>query len=201
MATGVIRGAGLVLVVAAASASMPAAAQSPAVPVGFAGYAGGGIAVAPVYEGAPRMSVQFAPMADATWNDQIFLNDENGLGLWALKAGGFRMGPSVYYSEGRNNNGRVHGLGKISAAPVLKIAGAYRTDVGEFTVDAGRTVGGDNGFVVNADYNARFALSDALTIEGNVGATWANRRYLRAYFGVNQDQALGSGLPVTTAHA
>ena len=185
---------------------LPVAAQSPEADAGdkkagFVGYVGAGIAVAPVYEGSRRMSVQFAPMADATWNDRIFLNDDNGLGVWAVKADGFRIGPSVYYSEGRNNNGRAHGLGKIHTAPVLKLAASYRTDFGEFTLDAGRTLGGDNGLVVNLGYEFRVALSDSLTFEGGVGTTWSNRRYMEAYFGVNQNQAQGSGLPVTTVRA
>ncbi len=168
---------------------------------GFSGYVGAGVEFAPVFEGSQRMSLQFAPMADATWKDRVFLNDDNGLGVWAFKAGGFRIGPSIYYSEGRNNNGRAHGLGRIDLAPVFKIAAAYRTDLGEFTIDAGRTAGGDNGVVVNFDYGVRFTLTRSLTIEGGVGVTWANGRYMRAYFGINENQSIATGQPVTTVRA
>lgn len=165
------------------------------------GYVGGGLALAPIFEGSRRMSLQVVPMADLTWKDRVFLNNDNGLGVWALRANGFRLGPSIDYSEGRNNNGPAHGLGKIAIAPVAKLAAAYRTDFGEFTADAGRTLGGDNGLTVNLGYALRIALADKLAIEGSVGTTWANRRYMQAYFGVNQNQATGSGLPVTTARA
>jgi MipA family protein len=151
---------------------------------------GVGAQVTPRYPGADKMQVgPFLNVDVARGNTPfIFEAPDETAALTLYNRDGLGLGPSANLQNSRRNRdvgvpiGRVNftveagGFVQYQLAPGLRVRADLR-----------RGLGGHDGFVgeVSADV---FSIGPRLTL--------SNRRYQRAYFGVDPAQAIATGLPV-----
>ncbi|MDW5502042.1 MipA/OmpV family protein [Pseudomonas lundensis] len=168
----------------------------------------GGMAVAPLYQGASTYSA--VPLYDiqagyegSTWGD---FNIGLGGASWQLPLSGpFGMALLAGYDGGRDeevktlsgSNKRLKGMGDLDGAFEAGIELSYKLDPfrayvrGMQATKARRYGGEDLGHTGYVDLGvaALYPLTDALSLSADLSTTWANSGYQRGYFGVTQQQA------------
>jgi MipA family protein len=164
---------------------------------------GPGAVVVPEYEGGRDLRVLPVPAIDVSWRNRIFLNNNDGLGVYAVNNDHFSAGVGLTYGIGRSegNGRRLRGLGEIKDAPRPRaFARAY---LGPVFVGASvaRDIGGSDGLLGDVSFGASIAASNTIGFTASVSATYADRKHMQAFFGVSQEQALASGLPAYRAKA
>lgn len=171
----------------------------------------GGVAVGPVYQG----SSHYASHLQYDINGQIKTDNwgQFGLGLidgarWDLPTP-FGLALLMKYDEGRDEKIRtlsrhdssLKGMGNFGGALEVGVELSYQlftpVDVYLRGMQATRQrhYGGENvGHTAYVDIGTRgeLAFNEAFTLSGDLSATWANRGYQRAYFGVTPSQSARS---------
>jgi outer membrane scaffolding protein for murein synthesis (MipA/OmpV family) len=168
----------------------------------------GGVAVAPLYQGASTYSA--LPLYDlqasydgATWGDFSI-----GLGgaSWQLPLSGpFGIALLAGYDGGRDeqaktwsgHNNRLKGMGDLGGAFEGGIELSYKLEPfrayvrGMQATKARRYGDEDLGHTAYVDLGvaALYPLTDALSLSADLTTTWANSGYQRGYFGVTGQQA------------
>ncbi|NIK87673.1 outer membrane scaffolding protein for murein synthesis (MipA/OmpV family) [Rhizomicrobium palustre] len=182
--------------------AIPAAAAEPASTGAFDISAGAGVMMRPTYLGSDRYRASPLPLLSVKWNDMVSL-DPSGLRLYQ-RLGGFTAGIGLTYDGGRDEkdpggisfrggDGRLKGMGKIGTAVGYQLFASYT--LGRITFDANATKydGSQNkGLLVRAGAELPIRLNEHFTIIPHGGASWANDRYMRTFFGVSSEQALHS---------
>lgn len=164
---------------------------------------GAGPLVAPDYEGSDEFTVFPIPLVSISWKDRIFLNLEHGLGVYAFRTDSFRIGVSVGYARGRDqdDSDRLRGLGDIDDAARGHLFARYSVGLANLGLDLSRDFGGTDGFQVRPSVGLKYALSKTVRLSPEISATWANDDYMQTYFGISSTQAGRSGLPRFDADA
>jgi len=168
---------------------------------------GAGVAAMPRYDGARSYRESPAPVIVILYRDIAFASVGEGLGVNLVRGANYRAGVSIGYDLGRpmsDEYQHLHGLGDISAAPVLKLFGSYVISK-DFPLilraDVRRIVGGANGLL--GDLDAFMPLpgsSKTFVMFAGPTITFSNGQYMRKVFGVSAAQAAASGYPVYDAH-
>jgi outer membrane scaffolding protein for murein synthesis (MipA/OmpV family) len=168
---------------------------------------GGAVASEPRYGGSSTYRTSLAPVIDIRYRDIAFASVGEGLG-WNVWHGDMsRAGIAVGYDLGRpmsDDYQHLHGLGNISAAPVVKLYGSLVVSK-EFPLvlrtDVRRIVGGAGGAL--ADVEAFMPLpgsSRGFIMFAGPSMTFSNRQYAEKVFGVSAAQSDNSRFPVYNAH-
>lgn len=169
----------------------------------------GGMAVAPVYQGASSYSA--VPLYDIQAGYDKSAWGDFSLGLidgarWQLPLSGpFGIALLAGYDDGRDEeaktlsgrNKRLKGMGDLDGALEAGIELSYKFDPfhafvkGMQATKARRYGDEDLGHTAYVDLGvaAVYSLSEALTLSSDLSTTWANSGYQRGYFGVTQRQA------------
>lgn len=160
---------------------------------------GAGAALVPEYEGADDLEVKPIPVIDITWNNRVFFNSENGLGVYVLKTETAFLAASVSSSSGRDEDDSDHleGLGDIDGSPQGRIFAGYDLGTIRLIAALSRDFGGSDGsdgLLIDFGAVTNRSLTERLTMTAGVSATWADDEYMKTYFGVNQHQSQRSGL-------
>jgi len=168
---------------------------------------GAAVAALPRYDGARSYRESPAPVIVILYRDIVFASVGEGLGVNLVRGANYRAGISIGYDLGRpmsDEYQHLHGLGDISAAPVVKLFGSYVISK-EFPLvlraDLRRIVGGANGLL--GDLDAFMPLpgsSKTFFMFAGPTITFSNGEYMRKVFGVSAAQAAASGYPVYDAH-
>jgi outer membrane scaffolding protein for murein synthesis (MipA/OmpV family) len=168
---------------------------------------GGAVASEPRYGGAATYRTSLAPVIDIRFRDILFASVGEGLG-WNIWHGDMsRAGIAVGYDLGRpmsDDYHHLHGLGDISAAPVVKLFGSLVVSKSfplVLRADVRRIVGGAGGAL--ADVEAFMPLpgsSRTFIMFAGPSMTFSNRQYAEKVFGVSAAQSDNSRFPVYTAH-
>ncbi|CAI1507758.1 MipA/OmpV family protein [Serratia proteamaculans] len=168
----------------------------------------GGMAVAPLYQGASTYSA--VPLYDmqasydgAAWGDfgiglggaswQLPLSGPFGIALLA----GYDGGRDEKVKTLRGHNNRLKGMGDLDGAFEAGIELSYKLEPfrayvrGMQATKARRYGDEDLGHTAYVDLGvaALYPLTDALSLSADLTTTWANSGYQRGYFGVTQQQA------------
>jgi outer membrane scaffolding protein for murein synthesis (MipA/OmpV family) len=168
---------------------------------------GGAVVSMPRYDGGLVYRVTPAPVIVLLYRDLAFASVGEGIGVNLLHGDKYSAGVSVGYDLGRpmsDDYRHLHGLGDISAAPVLKLFGSYVLSKAfplVLRADARRVVGGGDGLL--GDLEAFMPLpgsSQKFVMFAGPSITFANRQYMRKVFGVSTAQATNSSYPVYDAH-
>ncbi len=157
----------------------------------------------PSFEGSSDYHFRYAPLVDIIYRDRVFLNT-NRLRINLLPSGHLRGGLQIKYRAGRKESRSedLTGLGDVGGSWE---AGGYLEAQFHGTVlsfDLTRDIGHGHG-----GWLAGFLIGQGLYRDDNtlfgVGLQthWASNDYMTAYFGVNAQQSLASGLPVFNAHS
>jgi outer membrane protein len=108
---------------------------------------------------------------------------------------GWSFSPSfrVLSERKQNDDRRLRGLGNIDMAVELGGKVAYRWDSVRLFAEIRKGFGGHHGWTggIGADYI--FQPANLWTVEAGPRLDFANRSYMRRYFGVNAAQSLASG--------
>ena len=156
---------------------------------------GAGASVVPEYEGSDEFTVRPLPQVDIVWRDRVFLNMQRGLGVYALNGPSWRLGGSIGFDPGRDEDDSDHltGLGDVDAAAQAQLFGAYRLGAFSLSLDLAQDLGGAEGLVIEPGVTFLHPLTETLTLAAGVSATWASDDHMAAYFGVTGPQARRSG--------
>jgi outer membrane scaffolding protein for murein synthesis (MipA/OmpV family) len=160
---------------------------------------GGGYA--PKFEGADRYHAVPIPYVAISYAGLGAVGSD-GFNADVIHSGGFRAGPLISYSAGRDQSDdpHLHGLGDISAAILMGGFAAYRW--GDFEVRAQvRQAVSHAGNGLDGSLGATYALhpSSAWTIKAGPQLVFADGDYMKKYFGVTAVQSQNSGLKAYSA--
>ncbi|WP_343714069.1 MipA/OmpV family protein [Inquilinus sp.] len=189
-----VRTAGGCAVLAAAAA--PAAAQEAPARGDWSFLLGGGAMVRPSYEGSDKFSVSPLPFVSINWRDRVFLDMERGLGVNVVRTDVLRLGVSVGFAPGRDEDDEDHleGLGDIDMAARGHVFGSYSFGMVQLGLDVSKDFGGSEGVLVRPGVSVKVPLAESWTLSSGVSATWANDDYMQSFFGVSSSQSRKSGL-------
>ncbi len=164
---------------------------------------GAGVSYRPEYEGGDELAPSPIPLVDITWKDRVFLNTRQGLGAYAIRTDRFRLGGSLGYSMGRDEDDAdaLEGLGDIDPAAQVHLFGSYSFGMVRLHADLSQDLGGSDGLQFEPGATVIYPVSKSLTLSAGVSATWASDDYMQAYFGVSPAQSLSSGLDTYSAEA
>lgn len=182
--------------------------QEPA--YGLSGRIGLGMATVPTYEGSPNDRTVAGPELTLSYRSRDWGTVELGQRglIWnAVQAGGFRFGLVAQFDLGRKDNDtttlnptpgdkRLAGMGNVRASTEAGVGVGY----GPVMLVARQSLGERGHRGAQADLTVEFpwSLSDRIGLRFAVGATWADRNYMQAYFGVSAAQAQATLFSVYT---
>jgi outer membrane scaffolding protein for murein synthesis (MipA/OmpV family) len=165
---------------------------------------GGGFAVVPRYEGADKDKLVPAPAIDIRYRDIAFLSTGDGVGVNLVRGDTYRAGVAVGYDTGRDEHlaGRLNGLGNVGAAPEPRLFAEVALLPVVISANVRRAIGGHDGVIGDLGAYVPVIGNADLVVFVGPSLTFANRRYMDAYFGIDTAQALGSAahLPFYQAH-
>jgi len=154
-----------------------------------------GGAVLPEFQGSKDYFIQPIPIVDIK-QGPFFLNLGDGLGINIVDSTSFRAGVSVTPVVGYDADKVPAGIGKvgISASARGFVSGTLGGVTGTLAVTT-PFAGDADGMFVEGEIEYPVRVTDRLLIVPSLRATWADKKFLGSYFGVNAEQAAASGLP------
>jgi outer membrane scaffolding protein for murein synthesis (MipA/OmpV family) len=212
---------GACLIVAACLAAVPAAAQTPS-PLANWQYSVGevlvklggplpdwrvttgiGAEMEPIYEGSKRYTATPSAVIDVRYKDIAFLSDGEGLGVNLLRGQTYRAGVAIDYDLGRDHHlqHRLTGTGNVGVAPEAKLFAEYFLLPFVYRVDIRRGLGGHDGFIGDVGMYVPLPVAKDTYVFTGPSVTFADDRYMQAYFGISPAQASRSQFSAFNAHA
>jgi outer membrane scaffolding protein for murein synthesis (MipA/OmpV family) len=166
---------------------------------------GFGPAVEPKFRGDSKLDIYPAPLISLRYKNLLAVDNNtlriNVLGNWGKVAGDshWSLGPVVRIDGGRDESDspKLRGLGDVGTGIELGGYVSYKTGPTRLRARIRKDVAGGHGGVL-VDFDATTALYNATSwsLSGNVQITWANGKYMSAFYGVTPAQSAASGLPV-----
>ncbi len=157
---------------------------------------GAGASTQPSFVGGKGLKGMRSGVLDIRYEDIAFASDGGGIGVNLLHGEGYRAGIAMSYDLGRNTHDDPHlaNLPNISIAAEPKAFAQIFIKPVVITADIRKGIGGNDGLIGDIGLYLPLPLTennDFLFIGPQV--TWADRRYMNAYFGVSQATAKLSG--------
>jgi len=153
-----------------------------------------GAAYTPTYQGSEDYRLLPVPAIDVAWGP-LFANLRNGIGIAPVNTGNLTLGVSATYMPGYRREDVPAGVGKLSLGLGARAFASFRAGGLIGTVGATKGIaGGNKGLLADAGVSYPVRVTPRLTLVPTIGATWANDRYNRRYFGISPEQSLASGL-------
>lgn len=166
-----------------------------------------GPGIRPEFQGASDIDIVPVPLVDVTWAERVFVNWRNGLfeelddgvGVYAWNLPNLQVALSLRHDPGRDesDSSRLRGLGDVDGS--FELAALFRLIVEEhwiFSTRLRRDVsGGHEGTLADFLLGYRDWLAGPTLYDVHLGATWADRDYMKSLFGIGAAQAAASGFP------
>lgn len=151
----------------------------------------------PVYEGSEDHDLKVFPMINIIWRDTFFLNTRRGLGAYLLDRNDVKLGISISYSFGRDEDDStdLDGLGDIDGGATANVL--FEWGIAGLSFDARyehQVTGEDTGFQVHLGLGYDVRLGEKVMLKPSVKATYASTEYMEEYFSISQGQSTLSGL-------
>jgi outer membrane protein len=169
---------------------------------------GAGALSAPSYPGAASSHVMPMPFFEVQYRQLVFLSPLSGLGINAVSTEQMQAGVAVQPDLGRaaSSGDRLRGWGDISPGADFKVFGMYSFGRIGLLADVHRQLGAGNGTLIDAGVTSMLVHTRHLMLSATAAVSWADRRYTRAYFGIDGNQsaealAQGTKLPSYSAGA
>jgi MipA family protein len=170
-------------------------------PSGWTFEIGPGVAFQPKFPGAKDLELRPWPVIDFYRTDRKgrFETPDDGIGIGLAGKNGFRVGPALQFDSGRDEDDAIPGIGDVDNSIE---GGAFVetlvTPNFRLRAEVRKGFGGHKGVV--GDLGADFIVGEADSFF-SIGprARFANARYVQAFFGVNPEQSIRSGLPLYDA--
>jgi outer membrane scaffolding protein for murein synthesis (MipA/OmpV family) len=164
---------------------------------------GGGIDLDPIYEGSKRYWALPSVVVDIRYRDLFFLSDGEGLGVNVLRGQNYRAGVSLGYDFGRNHHiqHRLAGLGNVDPAPQVKLFGQYFLKAVVLDMDVRKALWGNNGVAGDLGFYVPLPvpIAEHFYIFTGPSVSFADDRFMQAYFTVSESQSSRSIFPPYTA--
>ena len=156
-----------------------------------------GVAMLPLYEGSNSYHPVPAPNFDIRYKDIAFASSGDGIGVNVLRGKTYRVGVALGYDLGRNAHvsDRLHGIGNVGDAPELRLFADVALLPFVLTADLRRALGGHEGLIGDLGVYVPVVGRQDLVVFVGPSATFADDRYMQAYFGISTTQSAAS-----TAH-
>jgi MipA family protein len=177
------------------------------------------LAAGPEFPGASRLAVRATPGFALRWGRVSFASRSAfavrtrdgataGGGLrveLGPRDGAWRSGLGLRWDSGRreDSSDTLRGLGDVRGTLRARLATRLRLD-GGWRVGAsaaGDLLGRGGGWLGDLEWGRDGRFGAATTVGAALTATFADRRYLRSYYGITPVQAAASGYPVYTPGA
>jgi outer membrane scaffolding protein for murein synthesis (MipA/OmpV family) len=148
---------------------------------------GGGVAALPAYEGSNQTRLSSAPTIDVRYKDLAYLSIGEGIGVNILRGANYRAGVGFTYDMGREHNAatRLAGTGNIDPAPVFKAFAQYVFVPVVLAVDVKQALTSYQGLTADIGAYMPVVASEKIQIFLGPEITFADSRYMQAYFGIN----------------
>ena len=160
---------------------------------------GPALMVSPKYPGSRAFQVLPLPSLDISYDDRIYSQGLDVLGINLLKGPAYHFGTAIsfdFQSRNESDDPRLHGLGNVHYGPKLKVFADYSVSLLTGSVAAYQDIAGTGqGLLVSGDLVANMPLTSKLLVSVGPGVTWANAVYNRTLFGISASQSAASGLP------
>lgn len=159
---------------------------------------GGGIGVAPDYEGSDDYQMVPIPAGDAKFDNGMFVK-LMGLNLRAnlIPSNFWRLGPVYNYRPSRSNvdNNRVDRMQNVDSANELGVFGGIEWENWFLSLEAlGDTGSAYNGWYSTLKGGYNWMISNEWALSIGAHSTYANDDYMDTYFGVSNRDSRRSGL-------
>lgn len=156
----------------------------------------------PEYDGSDEYEFRGFPLIDITWRDTIFLNPRKGLGAYFWDRNDVKLGVSIGYSFGRDedDSSDLDGLGDIDGGATANVLFEWKIEDFSFSARYEQQfTGQDTGYQVHAGlgYDLRFGKKTML--KPALKTTYSSSGYMEEYFSISAGQSGQSGLPVYDA--
>ncbi len=157
---------------------------------------GGGALYGPAYEGSDRYKASPIPDVSVTYREGLFFaNIWDGIGSYPLMGENYKIGASVGYAPGRqedDDRDTLRGMGDIDRGATANLLGEY--SIGRMHVSGKVSTGTeDYGTTAKLELGTMFPVAERFTVMGSAGATWADAEHMETYFGVSSAQSARSG--------
>ena len=184
---------------------------------------GGGGLIHPEYMGSDRMTADFYPFVDISWQDRVFLNISNGfgsynisngLGLHVVKTKNFILGTSLGYYESRDedDSGELLGFGDIEeglefqlfseySLGALSFLNKHNGKVSLFGIFQHDITGSHGGWLWTGGMRHEIPLTRRIRLKADYKISWASEEYMETYFDVYPNQAATSTIVMYDAGA
>lgn len=122
-----------------------------------------------------------------------------GLGLDLSRTERLRLGVSLRFDQGRDDDGKkgLNGTGEVPSTIRARFAAQRRFD-GGWRLSAALSpdlLGRGGGTTLDIGVSREQRLSPTWRWNAGASLSWADQRYMRSYFGVSEQEAATSGLP------
>ena len=159
---------------------------------------------APKYDGADEYQMKGFPLINISWRDRVFLNPRKGFGAFLWNRGGSKLGLSLGYAIGRDEDDSrdLNGLGDIEPGVSANILVEH--PIGKFSLDGRyehQISGHSTGFQVNLGLRYRLRIGKQVMLLPSVKTSYGSADYMKEYFGITQGQSVNSGLGMQNADA
>lgn len=148
------------------------------------------------------MEISPVPFVSATVFDRLTI-DPSGIGLRAYERGPFELRVNVGYDLGRSEDDSddLRGLGDIDAAATIGGRASLNYGPATFFVSVDKMIGGSDGLVGQAGVEITQPVTETIILGAGASATFADKSYMEAYFGIDASQAARSGYKTYKAGA
>jgi outer membrane protein len=162
---------------------------------------GAGVGYGSLYQGGAKREVIALPVIEATYYNWSLEPVFDGLRYRFINTDEFVMGAGLVYDFGRPDKkdsvpARARGIGDVDGGMTTGLFAEYKLhEILSLLADVTQSYSDAESLLVTVGASSEFPLYGDL-LSGNLGvsATWANEDHMRAYYGVNAQQASGSGL-------
>lgn len=174
-----------------AEAAAPGRADRNHVTVGI------GAAALADFQGSRHYEIQPAPIIDIE-QGRFFAKTGEGIGIKVINTPNFQAGVSVNWMRGYDAEDVPEGIGELKSTFGGRafVSSQFAGFAATVAVTAPVFGGDAEGVLANARIAYPVRVSDSITISPALGVSWADGKFIRRYFGVNEAQAMASGLPV-----
>jgi len=158
--------------------------------------------VTPKYQGSDQHKIRAFPVIDIEYKEIFFLNPVKGLGAWVWRGSNTRVGTSLAYRSGRDedDSSRLEGLGDVDGGMTTNLYLEWESRPWSASLQYSRQVTGDDkGGLLDLSAGYGFRLVGPFFLKPSLKLKLADSDYNESYFGVTSRQSANSGLPAYDA--